>query len=271
MENTASDSGFSKTLHVFSPTADAVDSTMQPPFEFSKMNIKQIADEIIAPLGISVEIDPLVSLPADLAPFDRVTADANQTRFDFLAGLAKQRGLLISNTPQGSLKIWRANTAGAPVDSLEESMPPAREMSARFEGRKRYNVYQAVGRSPGRKARPKTATSKDDRVPRSRFYTFTSDETIGSDIQRAADWQRSKQIADSLTMDFPVSSWYNKTGNLWQENTIVTVKSQTLEVPNGFDFLIRAVEFAFETTGTTAVLSLVPPQAYTEQPIVEPW
>ena len=72
-------------------------------------------------------------------------------------------------------------------------------------------------------------------------------------------------------MDFPVSSWYNKTGKSWEENTIVTVKSQTLEVPNGFDFLILAVEFAFETAGNTAVLSLVPPQAYTEQPIVEPW
>ena len=72
-------------------------------------------------------------------------------------------------------------------------------------------------------------------------------------------------------MIFPVSSWYGPDGKLWRENTIVTVKSPTMFVPNGFDFLIRSVEYEFTTEGATAKLGLVPPQVFTGDPIDEPW
>jgi len=68
-----------------------------------------------------------------------------------------------------------------------------------------------------------------------------------------------------------VPSWYAPNGELWAPNTIVTVKSPTLYLDDGYNFLIREVTYDFSASGTTANLSLVPPEAYTGEEIVEPW
>ena len=199
--------------------------------------------------------------------FDRVTSDENDTIFQHLAGLAMQRSALISSTVNGDLLITRASN-GRPVATLEEGSQGAISMTARFDGRKRFNVYRAIGDSP---LGNKVGLAKDNVVPRSRFLTFQANETISGDIDKAAQWRRSKQLADALTIPFPTDSWYRPDGKLWRENTIVTVISPTIHVPGGFNFLIRSVEYIDDTAGKTAVLNLVPPQVYTGEELKEPW
>lgn len=251
-----------KNLEGASFTADVVDSTLKPPYEKNNVTLKQRAEELVKPLGINVIFE------ADEGGiFDRITALESDTIFQHLAGLASQRGLLISSTRQGDLLFTRA-AFGKPVATLEEGQQGAREFRARFDGRKRFNVYRAIGNSP---AGNKVGIAKDDVVPRSRFLTFKANETIAGDIGKAAEWKRSKQLADALTIPFPVDSWFTRGGELWEENKLVTVVSPTIHVPDGFDFLIRSVEYIDETNGKTAILNLVPPQVYTGEPLIEPW
>jgi prophage tail gpP-like protein len=243
--------------------ADAVDSTIRPPLEFKKLNLRDLAERILTPLGISIVFD------VDEDPqFSRVDADPQESAFQFLADLARQRGVLITSTAQGKVLFTRA-ASGAPVATIFEDFPPFREINARFDGRERFYTYRAMGQSP--KKNSKVAIAKDDAVPATRYLTFSADDATAEDLQKAAEWQRSKQLADALTIPFPVSSWYDPNGNLWKENTIVTVVSPSIFVPNGYDFLIRSVEYLFEPSGISAVLNLVPPQVFTGEPIVEPW
>lgn len=251
-----------KNLEGFSFTADVVDSTLKPPYEKNNVTLKQRAEELVKPLGINVIFDA-----DEGGVFDRITAQPNDTIFQHLAGLASQRSLLVSSTRQGDLLFTKA-AAGKPVDTIEEGRQGGREFRARFDGRKRFNVYRAIGDSP---AGNKVGIAKDDIVPRSRFLTFQANETIGGDIDKAAAWRRSKQLADALTIPFPVDSWFTSDGELWQENRLVTVVSPTIHVPDGFDFLIRSVEYVDDVSGKTAVLNLVPPQVYSGEELKEPW
>ncbi len=52
---------------------------------------------------------------------------------------------------------------------------------------------------------------------------------------------------------------------------MATLKSPSLFVPDGYDFLIRSVEFTFSQNGAVANLDLVPPQVFSGEPIKEPW
>jgi len=257
------------TLEGWSPTVDIVDSTAKPPYEAKNITLEQRARALVEPKGITVIFD----VGTD-DPFDRVTIGPTEKIFDHLASLAAQRGILITSTELGEMKFTRAAT-GAPVGVIEESIPLGQEFVARFDGRQRHNVYKAISQTPARKSATKAASkiqvAKDAQVPKSRTLAFTTDETTEGGMKAAAEWRRSKQVADSLTIPFPVSSWYGPDDKLWKENTIVTVKSPTIFVPDGFDFLIRSVEYIFGDTGTTAVLNLVPPQVYTGESLDEPW
>ena len=257
-------SGSRNEIEGFSFTADAVDSTLKPPYEKNNVDFRQRAEELIKPLGINVIFDDGVD-PG--GAFDRITAREGDTLFQHLLSLAVQRNFLLSSTPSGDLLVTVAKIT-KPVATLEEGLGHILDFNATFDGRKRFNVYRALGKSPKGN---KIGIAKDNKVPRSRFVTFNANETIDGDIQKVADWRRSKQLADALTISLPVSGWYDPNGNLWRENTMVEVISPTLGIEKGFTFLIKQVEYVQENSGKTATLNIVPPQVYTGETIIEPW
>ncbi len=263
--NKASAKEYSQTIKGASYTKDVVDSSVQPPYEYRNITIDKLAAKLIEPLGIDLVVDDQIDVGG---PFDRVTAEPSDKIFDFLAKLAKQRSLLISSTPRGELLLTAAKVTPT-VGTISDEFPPGVELEATFDGAKRFHAYTVLSKRRGR--RPKRATATDEVVPRSRLTTIQADETEAGDIQKAADWQRSKALADALTIPFPVSDWYAPNGELFRENTIVTVKSPIIYAPFGFDFMIRSVEYQYDKSGRAATLNIVPPEVYTGEPLVEPW
>jgi prophage tail gpP-like protein len=255
--------GREKRLEGWSFTADVIDSTLRPPYERSKVTLEQRAIEIVNPLGVGVEWKA-----GDDKQFDRVTAQQDGTILDHLSKLAKQRGVQISSTPQGRLLFHKAEPS-LPVASFVEGDPPFTEGAASYSGRDRFATYIARAQSPGKNNA--NATALDGAVPAQRMLSFTAEESDAEDLQKAADWRRSKQLGDSMTLDLPVNSWYDPFGDLWTPGSLVTVISPSLDLPNGFDFLIQKVEFILADNGSTAIHTLVPPQIYTGEPLPDPW
>lgn len=270
IKNKFSSGAIVKELEGFSLTADIIDVNVKPPFEQAKVTLEERARALTEPFGFKIKWD----VKSD-EPFDRVTANPNDKIYAHLLSLARQRGVLITSTPLGELLFTTANINGSPVDTLTEDFPPGLDFAIAFNGRARFHEYQSRAQTPGRKKRSKSklkvASAFDPIVPEYRFTTSQADDSTMGNIQRAADWQRSKTIAQALTIPYPVSSWYDKNGKLWQENTIVTLKSEALHIPDGYNFLIRAVEYVFDSQNTPAILSLVPPQVYSGEEIKEPW
>ena len=143
------------------------------------------------------------------------------------------------------------------------------EWAGGFDGRKRFNAYRAIGQSPGVNSKPQIAT--DPAVPRTRFLTFQMDDTTQGDIKNAADWKRSKQLAESLSITLPVNGFYSPGGDVWEENTGLTVISETLGVPGGFTFLIESVTYNYGPDGKTTDIGITLPQVYTGEALIDPW
>jgi prophage tail gpP-like protein len=255
--------GVRKQLSGASLTADMIDSTMRAPYEFKGLTLKQIAETVAKPYQVSIIFDDDPG-----GAFKRVTAGKEETIFSFLSKLSKQRSLLTTNDADGNLVFTKAKF-DSHVGSVVVGSPPLEGITVDFDGRKRYNVYKALSQRRGRVT--KKAIAKDNTVSLSRFKTFTVNDTTGGDIQQAADWERSKQLASSLNFNIPVQDWYSPTGDLWEINTLVSARSDALYIPDGFDFLIRSVEYSLSNDGVATTLGLMLPQAYTGEPIEEPW
>jgi prophage tail gpP-like protein len=261
-------------LEGFSYTADLVDSTAEPPYERQNITLLQRTIELVAPFGITTD----AKLKSD-PPFQRITIGASETIFSHLAKLAAQRGVIVSSTVKGALLLVHASNIwdalGTSVGTLDEGNTPVSNFAARFDGRKRFGQFRVWNKAPGTKlprhAKGTSYTSVDPRVPILRRTTLQAHEAKGGEIHNIAEWRRSKQMIEALTIEFPVSSWYAPNGELWRENTLVTVRSKTMFIPDGFDFLIKTVSFSFDDKGATASLSLVPPQVFTGEPVDEPW
>lgn len=256
--------GSVKVMTGYSRTIDLVDSSALPPYEASKVTLQQRVESFLGPYGISAESE----LTND-GQFDRVTIEPEEKIFDHLKKLAAQRAALIGDTAEGNVRLYQAATTGAPVGTLEEGSPGVLSWSAEWDGRKRYNTYRVTKQSP--LFGSKTATAKDSNVPKSRILTFAANDVITGSMQDAAEWRRSKTVADTLVQSLPVSGWYAPNGELWQENTFVTVKSKTLRIPDGYKYLIKSVEFEYSNGGNRTTLTLVPPEVYTGGEVTDPW
>jgi prophage tail gpP-like protein len=206
----------------------------------------------------------------DIKKFPRVVAKRTDKIFEHLRKLAAQEGILLSCTRYGELLLTMANLNSKSIGTIDEDTSLSEIYEANYDGRKRFAIYQAIG-SSARHARSNAVQSaKDEAITKPRVFAFRSPHTLPAGAKNAAEWMKNKAAADSMTFKFPVNSWYGPDDKIWTPNTIVTVASDILEAPTGFDFLITSVEYKYENKGTLAILNLKPPYAYTIGELSEP-
>lgn len=267
---TLDNSGSRKALVGYSATINIVDSNLRPDnYEDNKVSLKERAEKLLKPYGLRVVIDKSVVNKAN-EKFDRVVATESDTIFGHLAKLAVQKKIIISSTEKGNLLFTNANVTALPVGTIEEDVSSSLSYTAKFDGRKRFSIWRIDCQTPKKKDK-KTGISKDLNVPITRFKNIRVDNDSEGSIPETAAWVRSKEFIKALQIPFPVPSFFAPNGTVWRENTTVIVKSKTIGVPDGFKFLIRQVEYKRTNEGDGVVLSLVPPQVYTGETIIEPW
>lgn len=264
-----SNEGTIKELEIFTQTANMIDSTVRPPFEENNIDLYERCVNQAREFGIEVVKDSNLYVGGK---FSRVTASQTDKCFVHLKDLAWQRGTLLSCTATGELEIILPNVDGQPVGTIEEKNPLTEVYEVSFNGRERFNTYEAIVSSSKKDKTKVKHQAIDEYVPANRFLTFKADESLPGEGLNAALWRRNKSAADSLNIQFPVNSWYAPNGQLFKPNTTITVVSDVLSLEKGFTFLISQVEFNYSSGGATAVLSLKPPSFYTlSEEIIEPW
>lgn len=252
------------SLEGWSLAADMVDSTLKPPYEANKVTLEQRVKDVAATFNLSVTSD----LEVD-GQFDRVTATAGQKAGEHVLGLASQRGALINSDPDNTLRIFKVRADGVPVGTIEEGSPGFSGFAATFDGRNRFNSYRFLSQTPGDSSA--AAVSIDDAVPVTRFTTFSANDTTTGETQAAADWRKTKALADALTIPIQADGLTAPNGKIWTPGQFVTLVSPTLFMPSGFLMLVRSVEMQQASGGVGTTLNLVPPGVYTGGEIAEPW
>jgi prophage tail gpP-like protein len=257
--------GIFMDLTGYSFAADIMDSELKPPFEVNRIDLLNRAKQLVSPLGINVLVDKGVNIGGH---FDRITATAGDTIGTHLMNLSVQRGVLLSADDEGNLLITKAK-----IDTfaglISEDSPKVKTWSASFKGRKRFNSYRVYGQSPGNNA--KEAVSIDKNIIKTRFMSFNATDTIKGELQAIADWKKTTRIKEALQLSLTVNDWFDDFGVRWKHNTVVKVTSPVLFLPQGFDFLIKSVEYILTVEGRSTKLNLVPPQVFTGEELTDQW
>lgn len=237
------------------------------PLEFISLNFSQIAEAVLAPFGLAVILE------ADPGPaFDRVALDPGARIWSFLAKLAKQRNLILSDTPAGALLVRQSVQPGQPVAILEQGQPPLDNVSAQFNPQQYYS--HITGLRPAYFAKPgEQFTVKNERLRSSvRPFTFKADDTAGGDIETATRATAGRMAANSVSYSVSIPTWRTALGILWAPNTTIKLTAPGVMVYTSYEFIVRAVTFSKTGETEQAMLDLVMPGAFSgEIPEAVPW
>ena len=253
----------------FSNTFNFVDSALRPPYQLENYTIHELMIVTGRQTNTNTVHPPQFDTPLALSKFDRATVTPGLTGYQFCAPYAAQRSQVISSTIEGDLLLHQADTTQPPVGTIDESKTLIQtEFSGSWDLRKRFKTFTVISQTP---LGPGEATATDDNISLMRHKLLTANNQLKGALLETAEYAKNILLIDELTQDVPVIGWHGPGGKLWEAGKILTLKSETLFVPDGFDYFIRAVRFMFRPNAKRAILSLIPKEVYTGEPIVEPW
>lgn len=237
------------------------------PLEFEQEGLKAIAEKLSSPFGIAAKFTE-----GEGAPFENVTCDFDKKILSFLAELAKQRNLVISNTKEGALLFQKAVSAGVSVDSLKQGQSPLVEVSASFNAQQYYSDISGI--DPVMVGVESSAVTKTNPFLSDalRPFTFSVNDSSGEDVVKSVDAKMGLMFGNMVTYTAVVATWNDANGNLWKPNTLIDVEAPDAMIYKKFQFLIRNVVFSRSKESVSAVLTLVIPGSFSGKiPESLPW
>ena len=236
--------------------------------EYNAVTLETIAAAVAAPFGVGVQFDDDPG-----AAFDSVATTPTETVLTFLSGLAKQRGLIISNTPSGGLLFLKSKPPGVPVAVLEQSVPPLRAVTPTFNHQGYFS--EITGIEPTRVGQT-AGLQFTERNPHARGFvrpfTYNAPDVIGGELKPAVAAKLGRMLGGSASYTIDVSTWRDPGGALWAPGTTVRLTAPDAMIYGAYDFIVESVEFSRGSKSESAALSLVIPGTFSgEIPGALPW
>ncbi|MFW6031044.1 MAG: hypothetical protein ACOC9T_00515 [Myxococcota bacterium] len=236
------------------------------PLELDGLTLRQVAEKLVGPFGIDVEVEG-----DDGPPFRRVGIKPTQKVFGFLAELAKERGLVISDTPEGALRFRRSSSPGQPVVRLREGQPPLLSVEPSFAPQAYYSEVTAISKTRAGRGGAKYTVTNPRLAGVLRPHTFELEDTDGPDAPAAADAKLGRMFGNALSLSCKVHTWRDPGGQLWRPDTTLLLEAPGAMVYQETEWLVHAVTLD-KGEAQTASLALVLPGAFSgEIPEVMPW
>lgn len=248
--------------------------------EFTKLTLAAIAAQLCEPFGIEIEFrDP----PG--APFEKVAIKIEEKIHSFLAELAKQRGLVMTNNSDGGLLFWQSvgRQHQAPVAQLVEGVPPLTGVKATFSPQEYYSEITGFAAAKHRKGgsrytyrNPFLGAGLDggtDPINTFRPMSCKFDDTERGDAPDATKAKVGRMFANMAafaTDEMP--GWRDRRGKIWDPNRAITLLAPSAMVYRETEMLIREVTLRQSKDKESAQLNLVLPGAFSgEIPERLPW
>ena len=247
-------------------TLDLVDcSAVNKPGTWKGRKLEQIAADLTKPFGIKA-----TAVAATGEAFPNFTLQQGETVFEAIQRMTKQRGVLPVTTVDGDLEFRTpGDQRGGYGLTLGENL-----LSFGFKNdvAERFSEYLIKGYSDkatrGTKGHP-ASSSKDPGVPRYRPLVIVHDDKSTTAIlKKRALWEASVRAAKCVSIKAKVQGWRADDGTPYRHDRLVRVKAESQGVDA--DLLIVGVAFMLGARGTTAELSLAPPEAYSLEPLPPP-
>ena len=245
--------------------ADLVDcSAAHGSGQWSGRTILQIARDLCRPFGITPKKDV-----DEGKAFSEFAIEEGESVFDCLRRAALMRGLLLISDGRGGIVFTRAGKSGA-ASPLELGRN-IEQAAVQLSWKDRFSAYTVKGQgsgagTPDDSAAPALqAKAKDEGITRHRPLIVLAEEAASiQDVRTRADHERSVRLARGLRYTATVGSWFDSDGNLWEPNTLVPVKDERARLDGRL--LLVSVALQLDEGGSSAVLELVAPEAYSLLP-----
>lgn len=238
------------------------------PLELNGLALGQLAEKVCFPFGLSTKVDG----PAGAA-FDRVAIKPDESPLTFLAELAKQRGFVISETPQGGVHFVKSVSPGRPVGAIREGTAPLVSITPTFQPQSYFSeITGLVSSKPGRTGGRYTARNTKLRGV-VRPTAFAADDTEKGDIPAATRAKLGRMFGNMVSYEISgLPGWRDPKGELWSPNTTVLVTAPNAMIYRETEMLIRDVKLKQSAESTSASLTVVLPGAFSgEIPERLPW
>jgi prophage tail gpP-like protein len=260
------------------------------PLEFNNLGLRAIAERLAAPFGIHVRFEA-----PEGAKFKRVACDPDKKIHEFLSDLARQRGLVITNTADGQLLFRHATFGLRPVARLIEGVPPLTKVSPKFNPRSYYSQLTGLAPVHGPRSGGKY-TTKNPRLneshtrkgrirrreivglsgvpsPVMRPLTVKLNDTEIADVPHAVRAKLGRMFGNMVSWSLErIPTWRDPKGFLWKPNTTLMLTAPSAMVFSEYELLVREVTLKQDGSSTTANLDVVLPGTFSgEIPQRFPW
>lgn len=249
-----------------SRTADLVDcAAVNQPGQWRGQNVQQIIAAIAGEYGIAVVNEAALTLGVE----DH-SIEPGETAFDSIDRLLTLSRLFSTDDGQGRLVIAKAGSAGRAVDTLELgknllSGDTALDFSAVFSEYISKGQRSGTDDSFGASASEVEGRISDARVERRRVKIIQqSGQLTGKLARERVEWERASAVGKALTVNYVVQGWRQSNGALWRHNMLVRVVDPLIGVDR--DMLISEISYELSEQGTTAKISVAPPEAFLPEP-----
>ncbi|MDD9911662.1 MAG: hypothetical protein OXR68_04080 [Alphaproteobacteria bacterium] len=249
-------------------TGDLVDcSVIHSSGEFKNRTVKQIAQTLCQPFGITVKTD------YDGKAFKVFRIEPGETVFDAIERMCRQLALLPISTPEGDLLLTRVSTT--PSGASLKTGGNIKSASLAYTHKDRFSNYTVKGQQPGndsvfgKAAATPMGKAQDADIKRHRPFLLLAEQPgDGLTFTDRAQWEANVRRGRSKAIRYVVPGWKHTGGKVWKENTIVSIQDDVLGVRERWT--IADVVFALnDQSGHTTNLTVMPPESFKLLPIPE--
>lgn len=211
-------------------------------------------------------------------PIDQLNIAFTETPWDVIEKLCRYRALLAYDQPDGNLILSRSGTQAH--SSGFQTGKNVQRAAITYSSDQRYSEYQAYqlsmslredvgGISP-------LVVVKDPTITRFRRKNIIAESNDGGDgsphgggtvAKMRAQWEASRRWGRSAQLQLTVDSWCDEAGKLWTPNWLVPLDLPELKI-EGKRWVISEVSYHMDEQGTSADLTIMPPEAFEPAPIL---
>lgn len=241
--------------------------TDEKPIEFKKLGLRAICTKLLEPFGLGVEFRA-----DEGALFDKVKLDIDKEIHTFLVELAQQRNLVLSNTRDGKLLVWKSVDPGNPRARLVAGEPPITNVTPEFNPQEYFSELTGFAKKKRRKAPAKWTEPNLWLRDILRPHSFKLDDTERGDAREATRAKLGRMFANVVSYQVDVPTWRDPQNELWEPNTTVTLKAPGAMCYRETELLVREVTLKQNAQAESASLNLVLPGAFSGKvPERLPW
>jgi prophage tail gpP-like protein len=232
------------------------------PLQSDGLTLKEIAEKLLKPFGISVIVDSQVDSEMN-KKYDKSTADASKSVKDYLCDLAKQRNIVVTHTSSGDLLFTRAKSDKESIATYIEGKPSTK-ISLSCNGQGLHSEITVQKQATIETDVAGEETIKNNLVTVFRPSVVSQSSGDNDDTANSAKMVRASELRNiTLSVETDRWKWYDgKKLYMIKPNEIIEVESPSNFINKRTRFFVESIELSGNQEGVNAVVNCVLPETY---------